>query len=495
MNGIVALKKANKYTDLAALGLSSVIVDDANKSITFTLTADGSQHTIHFDQPTNGASIVGVDIDSNNYLICTLSDGNVIKSTNPIKITGTFGEDNKIESISVNDTELTPDTNKNVNIIIPTVSQAEGNQIEQKDDGLFVREMTTKISAEDSNAITEKDDGLYVSTPKEIKISENEGNQLVEKTDGLYVAPTDLTNYSTTDEVKTLIDESTHITVVTPAQYEVVDSATANALEVVADGTAVEGQIDISSVTPLPDGVVVTEGDYVVWVEKTSFKDEKYVLSDTVYSKDETDKKIAGAISDDTIANNSTYSSLKITELLETAGIQTEDVTYAQYRTLTEEQKNDGTIRFITDVDNDGAVTGYTAGDGIEISEDKVISVTIDSYNKTEIDNLIPTFETFFPIVLSGNLAINLSDEDVYETIKVPSTGMYLVVFEFNGIPEIGAYLLGYAGNNIYLLKLIGDENYSKMITSTSTRGSVEIYANDSSALTYKWYKLPFYTK
>ena len=321
MNALVALKKANKYTDLTALGLSSVVVDDVNKSITFTLTADGSQHTVHFDQPTNGASIVSVDIDDDNYLICTLSDGTVTKSTNPIEIAGTSGEDNKIESISVNGTEVIPDVNKNVNIEIPTISQTEGNQLEQKEDGLFVKEMSTKISTEEGNAITEKDDGiyvpsvsetkiseeegnaivkkedgLYVATPEEIKISEKEDNQLTKKTDGLYVAPTDLTDYSTTDEVETLIDEATHTTTTIPAHYEVADNTTANALEVVADGTATDGQIDISSVTPLLDGVTVSEGDYVIWIETVETKGEIYARKSNVYSKSETDTKIAEAV-------------------------------------------------------------------------------------------------------------------------------------------------------------------------------------------------------
>lgn len=51
------------------------------------------------------------------------------------------------------------------------------------------------------------------------------------------------------------------------------------------------------------------------------------------------------------------------------------ELTYAEYLILTEEEKNNGTTYYITDVDNNGNISGYTAGDGIEISEDKVISV------------------------------------------------------------------------------------------------------------------------
>lgn len=52
------------------------------------------------------------------------------------------------------------------------------------------------------------------------------------------------------------------------------------------------------------------------------------------------------------------------------------ELTYAEYLALTEEEKNNGTTYYITDVDNEGNITGYSAGAGINISEDKVISTT-----------------------------------------------------------------------------------------------------------------------
>ena len=77
---IFTLNKAKRYTNLVALGLASATVDDVNKSITFTLAADGSQHTIHFDQPKDGVSITNISIDANNNLVCTMSDGTEYKS-------------------------------------------------------------------------------------------------------------------------------------------------------------------------------------------------------------------------------------------------------------------------------------------------------------------------------------------------------------------------------------------------------------------------------
>lgn len=77
MIDLIALSAAKKHADLLAMGLTSVSVDNTNKSITFTLTADGSQRTIYFDQPSDGISIVGIEI-KNGHLICLMSDGSEI---------------------------------------------------------------------------------------------------------------------------------------------------------------------------------------------------------------------------------------------------------------------------------------------------------------------------------------------------------------------------------------------------------------------------------
>ena len=66
---VLTLSKSKKYTNMVALGLSSAVVDDTAKTITFTLAADGSQHTIHFNQPKDGVSITNISIDANNNLV------------------------------------------------------------------------------------------------------------------------------------------------------------------------------------------------------------------------------------------------------------------------------------------------------------------------------------------------------------------------------------------------------------------------------------------
>ena len=314
--------------------------------------------TILIKNGLSGASIVSVDIDDDNYLICTLSDGTVTKSTNPIEITGTSGEDNKIESISVNGTEVIPDVNKNVDITIPdapiksiTVNDTEvepdedGNvditiadtnkieivkqngtalEIDPTDKSVDVLADVNKIEVVKVNGAAVEIDTIDKSVNIEIpevevpikSISLNDtlleidedanvnieaDKNIIEtvKVDGVALTVDEddksvnieLQDYAKTEEVEQYVDEQLYTTVITEAHYEITESTTDNALEVVADGTATDGQIDISSVTPLLDGVAVSEGDYVVWIESSETKNEKYVLSGTVYSKDKTDEK------------------------------------------------------------------------------------------------------------------------------------------------------------------------------------------------------------
>ena len=56
-----------------------------NKSITFTLTADGSQHTIHFDQPKDGISVTGVNDKGNGTFTLSFSDGTESETIKTIK--------------------------------------------------------------------------------------------------------------------------------------------------------------------------------------------------------------------------------------------------------------------------------------------------------------------------------------------------------------------------------------------------------------------------
>ena len=72
---ILTLNSSKNYTNMVSLGLASATIDDVNKSITFTLASDGSQHTIHFDQPSDGVSVTGISDKGNGIFTLLFSDG------------------------------------------------------------------------------------------------------------------------------------------------------------------------------------------------------------------------------------------------------------------------------------------------------------------------------------------------------------------------------------------------------------------------------------
>lgn len=85
---VISYTMAKKYSNMVALGLASATVDDVNKSITFTLSADGSQHTIHFNQPSDGQdgiSVTGVSDKGNGTFTLLLSDGSETSAIQTIK--------------------------------------------------------------------------------------------------------------------------------------------------------------------------------------------------------------------------------------------------------------------------------------------------------------------------------------------------------------------------------------------------------------------------
>ena len=81
---VETLALSKNFTKLVALGITNITVDDTNKTITFTLVADGSQHRLQFDQPSDGLSITAVDV-VDGKVVCTLSDGSQVESTNKIE--------------------------------------------------------------------------------------------------------------------------------------------------------------------------------------------------------------------------------------------------------------------------------------------------------------------------------------------------------------------------------------------------------------------------
>ena len=113
---IFTLNKAKRYTNLVALGLASATVDDVNKSITFTLAADGSQHTIHFNQPSDGQdgiSVTGISDKGNGVFTLLFSDGSesdpiqTIKGEDGFSPTATVEKVGKVATITITDTNGT----------------------------------------------------------------------------------------------------------------------------------------------------------------------------------------------------------------------------------------------------------------------------------------------------------------------------------------------------------------------------------------------------
>ena len=102
---ILTLGSSKNYTDLVAFGLTNVVVNDQDKTISFTLVADGSTRALHFDQPSDGKdgqdgiSVTGVNDLGNGKFTLLLSDGS---ETDPIQtVKGQKGD--KGDKLTFND--------------------------------------------------------------------------------------------------------------------------------------------------------------------------------------------------------------------------------------------------------------------------------------------------------------------------------------------------------------------------------------------------------
>lgn len=84
MTGTVAYALTKQLIAGVTAGIASWTVDDVEKTIT-AVTTSGQTLVLHFRQPTDGISIVNVEVDtSDNHLIITYSDGTVEKTENAI---------------------------------------------------------------------------------------------------------------------------------------------------------------------------------------------------------------------------------------------------------------------------------------------------------------------------------------------------------------------------------------------------------------------------
>ena len=80
---------------IAAYALSGVESMSVNGQVLTIKTNSGQELQMTFPTPKDGLSITDVDVDADNYIVCTLSDGSTITSANPI--TGLSGGDAELE--------------------------------------------------------------------------------------------------------------------------------------------------------------------------------------------------------------------------------------------------------------------------------------------------------------------------------------------------------------------------------------------------------------
>lgn len=358
---ILTLGSSKNYTDLVAFGLTNVVVNDTDKTISFTLVADGSTRTLHFDQPSdgkdgqNGISITGVNDLGNGKFTLLFSDGSESDPIQTIKgqkgdkgdkltfndltdeekaslkgdsgvspiitenadntdkiykldITtadSTFttpnlkgadgqggtgsGEENTIESISVNGTPISVDENKNVDITVPSI------------DGLAkTEEIPTKVSelTNDSGYLTEHQD---ISG----KVDKVDGKSLIADSEIERLASVD--NYDDT-QVKTQIQAVANglmDSVGYSADYKTIDIIAKNGVK---KSVNVAPIISHASITELSDVDATNKatGKALVYNEATK-KHEYATISGTdekVKMDASTDAKYLGELLDNiTIAN------------------------------------------------------------------------------------------------------------------------------------------------------------------------------------------------
>ena len=73
---ILTLGSSKTYTNLVALGISSMRVQDT--TVYFTIAQTGEEVSVTLPTPKDGISIESVEIDENNHLICTMSDASTV---------------------------------------------------------------------------------------------------------------------------------------------------------------------------------------------------------------------------------------------------------------------------------------------------------------------------------------------------------------------------------------------------------------------------------
>lgn len=73
---ILTLGSSKTYTNMVALGIGNMRVQDT--TVYFTIAQTGEEVSVTLPTPKDGISIESVEIDENNHLICTMSDASTV---------------------------------------------------------------------------------------------------------------------------------------------------------------------------------------------------------------------------------------------------------------------------------------------------------------------------------------------------------------------------------------------------------------------------------
>ena len=250
---------------------------------------------------------------------------------------GGSGDNNIIESISVNGTALSPDENKNVNITIPdtsefitkAVSDLENYYLKtdtysvEEIDGMLEAITTLDINVVDSLPVENISKTTIYLMKKEEVDEQNVYSEYI-NLDGtengwecIGDTKVDLTECAKISEVEDLINDELYISTTIASHYEMADADTEGALEVVVDGTTLEdGQIEQSSVT----GIDVEVGDYVVLIPEATVSENKYAEKANTYCKTEIDTKLEDYV------NDSDIEILTVEQIEELIGLSDEEI-------------------------------------------------------------------------------------------------------------------------------------------------------------------------
>ena len=340
------------------------------------------------------------------------------------------GDKNVIESISVNGSIVAPDENKNVTITIP----------ESYDDTEMMESITEIQTSLNSKVDKEEGKSLFSGSYNDLS-----DKPTIPSIDGLVsedVLTSTLTNYSTKEYVAEQISAANHLTREIVTEIPTNDTAKSNVVYMYKVESATGS--DVYQEYQLINDEVVLIGDTSVDLSNyTNTEDLTELLNDKA------DKSDIIPLNDSEVTPNNIWSAEKIN------GMHRE-MTKAEYDALSDDEKNNGTVYFITDEDADSIIV-YDNIQGIPLSKtvgnDGVIEYTVNS-----------DYQQFFDQYVVKEDGKSLSEND------------YSDIERIKRIHPLGN--VNYFNNDIYSAL-----DYTNLNTST---GSVRPYILDLDSILFR---------